>query len=172
MTAAARKEVQFVLRRLPPIAGPPIRMEFAGNLKSSVHAATFIRTRRIILDSALLENRSELARILIHELFHFVWLRIGNSRRRSFEELLVREVERRARGELGWSAEWRKNALSKEDRVQRTRRWREYACESFCDTAAWLLAAKQHDEITLAKGYRAARRAWFRQEGFDARISI
>ena len=42
------------------------------------------------------------------------------------------------------------------------RRWSEYACESFCDTAAWLYAgAGEHAEFTLAARWSEARRAWF-----------
>ncbi len=55
----------------------------------------------------------ELARILVHELFHFAWVRLGNPARRSYEALVREEWKRRARGELGWSAESRKRALSK-----------------------------------------------------------
>src|SRR5690606_17220632 len=104
--------------------------------------------------------------IVIHELFHFAWLRLGNARRASWEALVAREMERRARGELGWSAESRKNRITARDRGNQSRLWREYLCESFCDTAAWMFAAEvRHDEYTLAGRHRAARRAWF-----DARI--
>ncbi len=85
----------------------------------------------------------------------------------------MNELRHRARGELGWSAEWRKKALGIEDPARRTRRWREYCCESFCDTAAWLFAeAGEHEELTLGKSHREARREWFRQAGFGSRISI
>jgi hypothetical protein len=40
--------------------------------------------------------------------------------------------------------------------------WREYCCESFCDTAAWLYSGVQvHSEFTLAGRYRHRRRVWF-----------
>ena len=46
----------------------------------------------------------------------------------------------------------RKDALTRTDARDRTPRWRRYACESFCDTAAWHFAGlRQHDEFTLAK---------------------
>ncbi len=129
---------------------------------AEVHAATFLRKRLILLETALLRHQSELARILVHELFHFVWLRLGNPVRRSFEALLRRESGAYAAGELGWSAEWRKQALGVRDRRERTRRWREYVCESFCDSAAWWLAGKRrHGEFTLAARFRQSRRAWF-----------
>jgi hypothetical protein len=127
-----------------------------------VHAASFLRERRIVLDGALRQQPGELARILVHELFHFVWLRAGNPARRSYEILLADELRRRARGELGWSAECRKVELDTRDRTTRSRAWREYACESFCDTAAWLWArAEEHDEYTLRKRFRTGRQTWF-----------
>jgi hypothetical protein len=44
----------------------------------------------------------------------------------------------------------------------RTRRWREYCCESFCDTAAWLYSGmRRHPEFALAAQFSAPRRAWF-----------
>src|SRR5215210_5293356 len=130
----------------PQIEGLPIEIEFASRLRAhagkllvgngergrEVHAGTFLRRRRIVLDAALKGHASELARILVHELFHFVWLRLGNPKRRSFEDLLCRELRDRARGELGWSAEHLKIGLHRLDSVRRTRRWREYVCESFC----------------------------------------
>lgn len=127
-----------------------------------MHAGTFLRRRLIVLDSALLDRPREFARILAHELFHFAWLRLGNALRREWERLLEGELRRRVRGELGWSAEWRKRELRRGDRRERSRRWREYVCESFCDTAAWLLSGSgRHGEFTLAGGARRARRAWF-----------
>ena len=63
---------------------------------------------------------------------------------------------------LGWSAEWRKRRLTAADRRGRTRRWREYCCESFCDTAAWLYSGvERHDEFTLAGRCRKTRSQWF-----------
>ena len=84
-----------------------------------VHAASLIRQRRIVLDAELKKKPMELKRILIHELFHFAWLRLGNPGRRSFEELLRAEVRERVRGELGWSAEHLKLALTRRDCVDR-----------------------------------------------------
>ena len=76
-----------------------------------VFAGSFLRKREIVLDSALLDDAGERARILLHELFHFVWLRLGNPGRREWSLVLEREFSSRARGELGWSSEWRKRAL-------------------------------------------------------------
>lgn len=127
----------------------------------AVHAGSQIRARTIALDRALLKRPRELARIFVHELFHFAWVRLGNSERRSWEALLAAE---RGPGELGWSAELRKADLTPSDGPDRTRRWREYACESFCDTAAWLFAGSaRHEEFTLASRWREHRRKWFRR---------
>lgn len=113
------------------------------------------------LDRALSERPRELARIFVHELFHFAWIHLGNGERRDWEAVLMAE---RGRGELGWSAELRKLKLTPSDAANRTRRWREYACESFCDTAAWLFAgAARHEEVTLAARWRERRKRWFRR---------
>jgi hypothetical protein len=126
---------------------------------AEVHAATQMRERRIFLDPEL--RGAELRRIVVHELFHFIWLRLGNPARREWEALLMAE---KARGELGWSSEWRKRELTPRDRLDRSRKWREYACESFCDTAAWAYAGlTRHDEFTLGLKARGQREAWFRR---------
>jgi len=151
--------------------GAPIRISVRRDLRvagdkivrkggTAVHAATFIRRRHMVLDAQLLENDGELRRIVVHELFHFIWVRLGNAVRRSFEELLA--GQRPARGELGWSSEYRKQELAPVDVRRRSRKWREYCCEAFCDTAAFLYARrKTHDEFTLAQRYRRKRIAWF-----------
>ena len=166
---------QGILRRLPPIEGRPIRLRVLAGLRASrdrltgdgetfgrdwpeVHAGTFIRRRDTVIDAQLCRKREELARILIHELFHYAWARLGNPARRSFEALLLAERRQGARGELGWSAEMRKQTLS----VTGGRLWREYVCEAFCDTAAWLYSGiRSHDEFTLAARHRQARARWF-----------
>ena len=150
-----------VLRRLPPLIGAPIRIEKASGLRDrrgSVHAGSFLRERRIAFDC----SRAEFPRIFVHEVFHFVWLRAGNPLRGSWGALLESELAVHARGELGWSAEWRKERLRATDISRRTRRWREYCCESFCDTAAWLYSGtRRHTEFTLKSRFREGRRAWF-----------
>jgi hypothetical protein len=129
---------------------------------TQVHGASYPKRREIVLDAALIENRRELARILIHEVFHFAWPRLGNPVRRSYEQLLEAEFRRNARGELGWPSELVKLRLGDEDVEERSRRWREYACESFCDTAAWLYSGlRTHPEWTLGTQYRMRRAAWF-----------
>jgi hypothetical protein len=130
----------------------------------AVHAASFLRERLIILDRDLLWRPKELRRIFVHELFHFVWWKLGNPRRLSWEALLTAEIGRRARGELGWSAESRKARLTTRDLAERTRAWREYCCESFCDTGASIfLKGRKHGECTLAARYLQARKSWFRR---------
>jgi len=140
-----------------------------------VYAATFIRQRRIVLDQELERHPRELARILVHELYHFVWVRLGNEVRASYRALLLREWKARARGELGWSAEMRKAGLARGrlSAVARRQKWHDYSCESFCDTAAWLYAGlRRHPEFTLAARHRKKRADWFHATFEDGRIPI
>ena len=117
-----------------------------------MHAASFIRRREIILEYELLDKPS-LPLILVHEIFHFVWARLSNATRASFSALLAEEFRGKARGELGESASVRK---------QLDPHGRDYVCESFCDTAAWLYAAPGKDgNATLAKRWQTRRRLWF-----------
>jgi len=149
---------------LPLLAGRPIRVEVRPSLGSHL-AATSIPGRRIFLDAEVLVRRGEFERILVHEIFHFAWVRLGNPRRRSWEALLAAEIADAVPGELGWSAEWRKNKLPVG--------WRRYICESFCDSAAWLWAGlKRNDEFTLAASARRKRRNWMEREFSNLPISI
>lgn len=155
------RRVRALLRQLPPLAGAPVVVErerLLHDRRGPVHGAAFLRERRITLSC----TRSEFPRIFVHELFHFIWLRAGNRARRSFEEVLMAERRAGARGELGWSAEWRKRALRAAAVRARSRCWHEYCCESFCDTASWLYSGlAEHPEFTLAVRFRRLRRAWF-----------
>jgi hypothetical protein len=168
--------VHTLIPRLPPLEGQPIRIQSKIGLRGAggeVHAGAFLRERRIVFDPALARQANEFARIFVHELFHFVWWRFGNPLRRSYEEMVRRECAGGARGELGWSAERRKAELSLADREQRSRRWRDYVCESFCDTAAWRFAGlSRHPEFTLSNTRRRTRQAWFEHYVETKRISI
>jgi hypothetical protein len=144
--------------------GRPVEVRYRPNLSDTAgnpaHAAAFIRQRLIVLDLDLKHDPRERERILLHELFHFVWVRLGNPFRRGWEALLRAEWDSRARGEAGWSAEWRKRELSQQDVAERSRSWRRYCCESFCDTAAFALGGNDR-EVTLARKRLAARVDWF-----------
>lgn len=151
-----------VLPRLPVLTGPPVRIEDRPGLRDRhgpVHAGAFLRERRIALNCA----QREFARVFVHEVFHFVWLRLGNPRRQSYKDLVRLELAAGARGELGWSAEWRKSALPEQGGLSaRTRCWHDYCCESFCDSAAWLYSGvKRHEEFTLGRRFQHLRQAWF-----------
>lgn len=149
---------------LPPLTGRPIRVELRRSLGHRLAAASIPR-RLILLDAEVLHRRGDFERILIHEIFHFVWVRLPNSTRRDWELVLASEIRSQASGELGWSAEWRKAKLKASDPLRRTPAWRRYACESFCDSAGWLHAdLRKHDEFTLAPGFRRRRRMWFAQK--------
>ena len=183
---SSSRSVEVIGRRLPEFEGRAVWIRFLPELSAGrsqlysnrvygqpVHAATFIRKREIVLDQELERQPKELARILTHELFHFAWVRLGNNRRRSYEALLRGEWKRSARGELGWSAEMRKKAMPRQPSTTHHRKWRDYVCESFCDTAAWLYSGvARHAEFTLADGHRKRRAAWFRATFRNRRIPI
>jgi hypothetical protein len=131
------------------LSGQPLR-------GTPVYAASFICERRIVLEEKLLRQKRLFRLILVHELFHFVWARLGNEKRSAFSRLLAAERKARARGELGESAQVRKDLLNVADC------WRDYVCESFCDTAAWFYArVRKHESFTLAKRWQVRRAAWF-----------
>lgn len=151
------------LRFLPSLTADGRRLYSNRSCGQPVHAGSFIRKRQIVLDRELEQQPRELARILVHELFHFTWVRLGNPARWSYEALLREEWKQRARGELGWSAESRKCTLSRSVyRAAGSPAWREYVCESFCDTAAWIYSGvRRHPEYTLAARHRNRRAQWF-----------
>ena len=161
-----------VVGRVPAMTGLPVRIQRVRGLRDRrgpVHGGALLRERVIRFDC----TGAEFPRIFVHEVFHFVWLRAGNPLRRSFESVLRAESRVKASGELGWSAEWRKDGLRAEDVRGRSRRWREYCCESFCDTAAWLYSgAAGHEEFTLETRFRRGRRDWFRKSVETRRLSI
>jgi len=139
----------------------------------AVHAAAFLRTREIIIEEALVRTPRRFGRIFAHEVFHFVWLRIGNQKRLAYENLLQAEMDRRARGELGWSAESLKQDLTPWDRANRSEKWRVYACESFCDTAGWAFGGQaRYAEMTLAKQFRKVRMRWFAEQMLQQPLPI
>ncbi len=153
----------------PQLAGLPIRVELRKTL-GPYHASTSIPKRLILLDRELLANPGEFDRILIHEIFHFVWVRLSNPVRHEWEKLLASES---CAGELGWSAEWRKSKLDDSDSANRTPKWRRYARESFCDSAAWLFSELQtHDEFTLPVRVRRARKQWLERNLASRQIAI
>lgn len=169
--AALKRRAQPVLGRLP-FSGEVIRIQLAPGLTDvhgPVHGGSFLRERRIALNC----SSREFPRIFVHELAHFAWLRLGNPARRSWEDLLRAERNFRVSGELGWSSEWRKAELRAAYIRSRNRLWREYCCESFCDTAAWLYSGiRRHPEFTLVPAFRQIRREWFANAVESKRLSI
>jgi hypothetical protein len=146
---------------LPALSGSPIRVEIRPSLGPHL-AATSIPRRAILLDREVLARPGDFERILIHEVFHFAWVRLGNPARWDWERVLKKELARNVSGELGWSAEWRKEKLRAFVIRKRTAAWRRYVCESFCDSAAWMFAElAQHDEFTLPARFRRRRAQWF-----------
>jgi hypothetical protein len=179
LSASQRSVITRILAGLPPFAGNPISLSFQPQLTAyrggllsgspqlgvEVHAAAFIRRRQIVMENALLRNPDTLRLILTHEIFHFVWARLGNSPRREYADILARELRAGARGELGESAGIKKDALGKlpfDSELSKSDRWRDYVCESFCDTAAYFYSESLgHAEFQLAARWRQIRRRWF-----------
>ncbi|HTU46730.1 MAG TPA: hypothetical protein VMF91_16810 [Bryobacteraceae bacterium] len=129
----------------------------------AVDAASFLREREIVLHTELLAEPEAFGFILVHELFHFVWRRLGNRRRAEFSALILQERVAHARGELGDSSAFKKQRVADSDRLRNSVAWRDYICESFCDTAAWLYADRQSDaSFTLARRWQNRRADWFR----------
>ena len=173
-----RNEADGKKRRSAPQSlfdGRGVEVRYRGGLRdiggNEAYAETNIRRRVIVLDPELRKKPREHRRILLHEYFHFAWVRLGNPRRRAWERHLQSEWTAGARGEAGWSAEWRKRLLSEQDVGRRSRRWREYCCESFCDTAAWIYSLVD-SEVTMGRRRRAARQAWFEGQFRDRRFPI
>jgi hypothetical protein len=170
---------QLRARRAIHVSFRPHLTAYRGKLLSkspkgdAVYAGSFLRKRKIILDEQMLRTPRVLERIFVHEVFHFVWSKLGSSLRASYERLILEEIEDGALGELGWSAESMKLQLAGSDSENRTRRWKDYICESFCDSAGWLFgSARQYSEMTLGRAERDARRRWFREHVLDRRLSI
>jgi hypothetical protein len=87
-----------------------------------------------------------------------VWWKLARARRAEYEALIRDEVARDIPGEMGWSSEWRKRELRRQDWLGNARPLREYLCESFCDTAAaCLVGLTRHDEMTLPRHARIRR---------------
>lgn len=137
------------------------RLETGSGAGVEVHAACFARRRQVIVDRGLARTPGELTRIVIHELFHFVWLRMNNRQRREWGDLLRSE---RSKGELGWSSEWRRRALAPGEALLNTKRWREYVSESFSDTGAWIESGGTGDQDRLLGAKWIARRRRFMSE--------
>lgn len=174
LSLAAQQQILAALPSLPELTGGPIQVQvlpkltaYRGKLLSGteargipVHAASFIRRREIVLEAELLSRRRKLRLITLHEIFHFVWARLGNCNRREYAALLRAEALRHARGELGESSDRQKSLLQAGE--WKATAWNYYVCESFCDTAAWLYAGiRHHKEFTLAARWRERRRSWF-----------
>ena len=135
-----------------------------------MYAASFIHERRIVLESEVLHHPKTLPLIAIHEVFHFVWTGLGNRARHEYKELLRREWEHRAKGELGESSSLKKERLwpAGLDWLS-SHAGRDYACESFCDTAGALYSGvAESDWFTLAPRWRKRRERWFQERFLTA----
>jgi hypothetical protein len=179
VSARCRKLLFTTWTGLPLKPGRPVQTTFLPELTAHrgkllsradrgtpVYAATYIRRRRMVLEASLLAHPAALRFIFVHELFHFVWVRLGNRMRHEYSDLLSREMARNARGELGESSLVKKAELKRRfESSPSCALWRDYICESFCDSAACILTgAPVHDGLKLATRWIAIRRDWF--EGY------
>ena len=145
----------------------------------STQAVSYVREKVIVLRQRLFRQRWLGQRLFYHELCHFLWPRLGVRARKRFVRHLECERARGLRGELGYSAQYRKARLLRNTgagakhlfrTIFQGQAWREYACESFCDTGAYALAraagsrpALRSVEFTLGARRRPARlAAWWR----------
>ena len=174
LTPRERRRVEESVRGLPYYRSRLRIVAGHGLDQRGIHAASFVPHRRIVVDGSLLMRQRELRRILYHEIFHFVLFHLGNPLRQSYRALLRREWGEGARGELGWSAENAKRFVTAADLRRRSRRWREYCCESFCDAAAWFCLHERgrHEEWTLKPRFRERRRRWFSASDVLPRLQL
>ena len=157
---------------MPPLEGAPVRMESAPGLRDRrgpVHAGSFLRERRIALDC----TRAEFPRIFVHEVAHFIWLRLGNPLRLRYEEIVRAEIAAGARGELGWSAEWRKDDAGRDDDAAADPPVARILLREFLRyRRVAVLRLKRHEEFTLGERWRQKRRAWFTASLENRTLSI
>jgi hypothetical protein len=156
---AAAVQVAF-LPRLTDYRGKLLSGDHRG---TPIYAAAFVRERRIVLETDLVKTPDALRFIFVHELFHLAWLRLGNGRREAFRKLLVNEIAANVRGELGESSTVKKGQwMACPEFSVRAPNWRDYTCESFCDSAASFYAAgRVPSGYKIGKAWTAIRRDWF-----------
>ena len=168
------RRLKSALPKLDGLTGQAIQLEvlpiltaFRGRLLSessqgrAVYAASFIRERRIVLETSLLDRPGLFSAILVHELFHFVWSRLGNTRRISFTQLLLEEQAGGARGGLGESSHVARSPTL----PAKASAWKNYVCECYCDTAAFLRTGIiVGTEQPLAKRWLLRRQRWFAEQ--------
>lgn len=149
--------IYFDLR--PSLSAYRGKLLFGAGIGTPVHAAAFIRKRAVVLEADLFSEADRLRSVLIHEIFHFVWARLGNRQRRAFADLLRNEMQGRARGEVGESSGVKKQSLQKRVSLgPSSRLWRDYVCESFCDSAAAFFSGETANEhFTLAERWAKRR---------------
>ncbi|WP_155121451.1 hypothetical protein [Bryobacter aggregatus] len=99
------------------------------------------------MDLSLVDHAPDLVAIFAHEVYHFVWRRLGHPLRAEWMELL--NTEKRPK-HAGLSSELRyAEFLARKTKAA----WKNYGCEAFCDTAAVL----SHTEKPIS----LRRKQWF-----------
>jgi len=101
-----------------------------------VFAASFVARREIVLASELLDHAPALVEIFAHEIYHFAWCRLGNPERAAWADLLRIETKPKHAG--------LSSRLRYDEFIQQAtdRRWKNYICEAFCDTAGAMTLPK------------------------------
>jgi hypothetical protein len=105
-----------------------------------VVAASFLTRREIIFDADLLAHAPDFVNIVAHEIYHFVWRRLPNSERTGWSDLLAAE---KRPSHPGLSSRLRYDNWRE---APTPRRWKDYICEAFCDSAA----ALTHPNATIS----------------------
>lgn len=124
-------------------------MEFGPGPGEEVFAASFLARREIVFASELLDHAPALVEIFAHEIYHFAWRRLGNVERAAWAQLLQGETKPKHAG--------LSSRLRYEEFIERRadRRWKNYVCEAFCDTAGAMTQPKSK--------ISSQRKQWFKR---------
>jgi hypothetical protein len=108
------------------------KLEFGPGPGDEVFAASFLTRREIVFDESLLHHAPEFLNIFAHEIYHFVWRKLANEDRISWDALL--QMEKRPL-HCGLSS---RVAFERHRERPSSKKWKHYLCEAFCDSAAAL----------------------------------
>ena len=142
------------LRHPLPLTGRPIEIRYQANLLdtagNAAHAATFIRDRLIVLDEDL-QKDSRGARCAFCSMN--CCTSSGCGRETGAASHGKTSCAKNGKRAFAANADGRPSGARMQLRAVdvrvRTRAWREYCCESFCDTGAWFCGGGEK-EVTLA----------------------
>ena len=115
-------------------------MAFGPGPGDEIFAASFLARREIVFALELLDDASALVEVFAHEIYHFVWRRLGNVERANWAALLGGEAVPK---HAGLSSQLRFETFQNSGK---DRHWKDYVCEAFCDTAGAL--TRSHAKIS------------------------